>query len=61
MNKLVYVGMTAKFFHPKTMSDLSEKVGSMCVGTVVEVLKNGLVRIKFRGDSRVWTTYADNS
>ena len=54
MNKPVYVGMTAKFFHPQTM-------GVMHTGTVVKILENGFIRVKVNIDDKVWTTYADNN
>lgn len=54
MNKPVYVGMKAAFFHPQTM-------GVMYTGTVVKILENGFIRVKFNIDDKVWTTHKDNN
>lgn len=54
MSKAVHVGMIAKFFHPKTM-------GVMHTGKVVKILKNGLIRVKFNVDDKVWTTHPDHN
>ena len=47
-------GLTAKFFHPRTL-------GVMHLGTVVKVFPTGMVRVKFFIDGKKYSTLPDNN